>query len=318
MAKRSSKNGSETDPLGTDTLFTLPLGEFTSARNALAGRLRKAGRPDDAAKVKSLPKPSIAAWVVNRLFWQHGKAVAALLAAGDTFRDAQARQLAGEKADLRGALEGRRVELAALMKLAAGQLEGSEHAVTPDLLRRISTTLEALSAYGSEAGAPLAGHLTDDLSPPGFETLASLVPRAMNESPDWTDGPSKVLRFKGVRHKGPKDNRSDEEVKAALVLAATAAVREAERVLAETRQQAEDAERELRGAAAHAKAAESIRLDLAERLDKATAVSEAARLKARQVAGDAEQAAQRVEDADRELDRAREALDGLNTAVDSP
>jgi len=310
MARRGSKTGSET---GTDALFMLPLGEFTSARNVLSGRLKKAGRPDDASAVKSLPKPSIAAWVVNQLFWRHGTAVTALLTAGDTFRHAQAAQLAGEKADLRVALEGRRLQLAALMKLAADVLAGSEHAITPDLLRRVSTTLEALSAYGSQVGAPLAGHLTDDLSPPGFETLAALVPRAVNEWPEWNDGPSKVLRFKGGRGKGAKDDRTEEEVHAALILAATKALREAERILANARQDAEDAERQLRGAAAHAKAADIIRSDLAERLEKATAVSDAARLKARQVAGEAEQAAQRVEDADRELDRARKELERLES-----
>jgi len=50
-----------------DALFKLPLGEFTPARNALAARLKKAGEQAEADAVKALPKPSVAAWVVNQL-----------------------------------------------------------------------------------------------------------------------------------------------------------------------------------------------------------------------------------------------------------
>jgi hypothetical protein len=41
-----------------DALFRLPVAEFTSARNALAARLKKSGRSDEAASVKALAKPS--------------------------------------------------------------------------------------------------------------------------------------------------------------------------------------------------------------------------------------------------------------------
>ena len=47
------------DQLDVDGLFRLPLAEFTAARNALAARLKKAGRPSDADAVKALPKPSV-------------------------------------------------------------------------------------------------------------------------------------------------------------------------------------------------------------------------------------------------------------------
>ena len=45
-------------------LFELPLAEFTAARNALATRLKKAGRSGDAERVKSLAKPPVSAWAV--------------------------------------------------------------------------------------------------------------------------------------------------------------------------------------------------------------------------------------------------------------
>src|SRR5262245_21446024 len=191
MPIRGKSGDSEPPASGVDQLFQLPLSEFTAARNALAARLKKAGHAAQADEVKSIPKPSVAAWVVNRLSQTHAKDLRELLTAGDRFRDAQAKQLAGQAADLRGTLEARRAKLADLSRLATTTLEASAHAVTPDLLRRVTTTLEALSAYGSTDGPPL-GRLTDDLSPPGFETLAALVPRGGGES---GGGPSKVLRF---------------------------------------------------------------------------------------------------------------------------
>ena len=73
-----------------DALFVLPLADFTGARNALAARLKKDGRADDAERVKSLRKPPVSAWVVNQLYWRHREAFDRLLATGDQFRKAQA------------------------------------------------------------------------------------------------------------------------------------------------------------------------------------------------------------------------------------
>jgi hypothetical protein len=56
-----------------DALFQRPLAEFTSARNALAARLRKEGRAGDAERVKALAKPPAPAWAVNQLFWASPK-----------------------------------------------------------------------------------------------------------------------------------------------------------------------------------------------------------------------------------------------------
>ena len=54
-----------------DALFKLPLAEFTGARNTLAAQLKQGGRRDEADFVKALAKPSISAWAVNQLYWNH-------------------------------------------------------------------------------------------------------------------------------------------------------------------------------------------------------------------------------------------------------
>jgi len=309
MAIRAGSGGPAQESSEVDGLFQLPLAEFTAARNALAARLKKAGQAAAAEQVKGLPKPSVAAWVVNQVARAHPRELQALLAAGDKFRDAQAKQLAGKPADLRGTLEARRVALADVTKLAVATLDGSAHAPTPDLLRRIATTLEALSAYGSDGG-PDPRRLVDDLSPPGFEALASLVPRAGAGSA----GPSKLLRFEEPprgKARTQAKTQSDAEERRERKAAATKAHDEARRSLRDLRAQAEKAERQLRTAASEAQAAEQAKHDAAAKLEEAAAAASAARQRARTMAAEAEEAAQRVEDAERELERARLALEAV-------
>ena len=57
-----------------DALFGLPLPEFIGARKALAARLKKDGRANEAERVQLLTKPSISAWTVNQLYWKHREA----------------------------------------------------------------------------------------------------------------------------------------------------------------------------------------------------------------------------------------------------
>ena len=45
-------------------------------------------------------------------------------------------------------------------------LRDGNHSATRDLMRRVTTTLEALSCYAASAEAPFAGRLTDDMQPP--------------------------------------------------------------------------------------------------------------------------------------------------------
>jgi hypothetical protein len=161
--KRSGKNLQD----DLDALFALPLTEFTAARNALATRLKKAGETGDAERIKALVKPSVAAWAVNQLFWKHRIAFDRLLDAGQRFRNAQTTQLAGKSADLRAPLEARRAALSELSTHAATILVEGGSAATPDTMRRVTTTLEALSTYAGIPDTPLPGRLTDDVQGAG-------------------------------------------------------------------------------------------------------------------------------------------------------
>ena len=302
-----------------DALFQLPPAEFTAARNALAGKLKKAGKDEEANRVKALPKPSLPAWAVNQLYWRHRKAFDQLIDAGERFRKAQGAQLSGKNADLRGPLDARREALSELTKLAAGVLKQGGHSATPDVTRRVTTTLEALATYGAHPGAPPAGRLTDDIDPPGFEALAALVPQ-VGRTKRADAEPSRVIPFKqkrepktGKKKVSPEEEaRRREEERKAEIAAAKAALVEKERTLRDAKKDAEQAEAELKKAAARAKETENEKAEIEKRYEKATAAADEARQEARRVASKAEEAAQAVEDAERALENAKRELEKLN------
>ncbi len=304
MAKRTADLEPE-----IDTLFQLPLAEFTAARNALAARLKKDGRAEDAERVKSIQKPPASAWTVNQLFWRQRKDIDTLLAVGERFRKAQASQFAGHSSDMRGLLNERRDALATLMKHASMILGDAGHNVSPDSARRIMTTLEALATYGGTPGAPRAGRLTDDVDPPGFEALAALVPRS-DGSKD-ASVPTRVLQFRQEERARRSKGRKSAEDQAALREKAREALREAEKGLKEAQRDAERAEAALKKAAAHAKAVQKEKEEIEARYEKIQSEAESATKEARRVAEEAENAAQAVTDAERELEKARAALDAL-------
>ena len=100
-----------------DALFKLPLAEFTGARNNLAARLKREGRANDSSLVKALAKPSISAWAVNQLHWNHREAFDRLLATSQRFRQSQTSHTAARLTDLRGSLDARGEALSHLSDL---------------------------------------------------------------------------------------------------------------------------------------------------------------------------------------------------------
>jgi hypothetical protein len=300
-----------------DALYQLPLAEFTPARNAMASRLKKAGRQDEANDVKALLKPSLPAWTVNQLFWHHRPAFDALMSVGEKFRQAQARQLSGQATDLRGPLEERREALSSLAKLAAATLRDAGSTPAPDTIRRITSTLEALSTLGDSPDGPRAGRLVDDVDPPGFESLAALVPRT-GDGDHPAGGPSRILAFRQQKRaaKAPprkhestdEGRRREEEERREQLKQAKAAVQDAERELKAARKAAEQAEAALKKVAQQTKEAERGRLEAERRLEKAGAAVDEARQQARKTAAAAEEAAQAVEDAERILEKAKGQL----------
>jgi hypothetical protein len=286
------------------------LTEFTAARNALAARLKKAGDSEEAERVKALTKPSVPAWAVNQLYLKHRIVFDRLLDAGEKFRKAQTAQLTGKSGDVRAPLETRRAALSELTTQAAKLLTEAGSAAAPDTMRRVTTTLEALSTYAGLPGAPEPGRLTDDVQPPGFEALAALVPRV--EQSGRSAGPTRIIPFEQKAPRktavkkpaGPEDEKAREAERNAQIAAAKAAVQDAERTLRDARKAAQRAEEELKKAAARSKEADADKQRAEQQFERISAAAEDARKSARAVAAKAEEAAQEVEDAERALEKA--------------
>ena len=302
-------------PSDIDTLFQLPLAEYTAVRNALATSLKATGRTADAAAVKALPKPSLSAWTVNQLYWHHRVAFNRLMAAGARLRNTHTSKLAGGKADLSAATTA---IAAALRELTAGAptvLRDAGHTPTPALTHRIATTLDALASL-ERGSLGLDGHLTRDVDPPGLEALALLVPRQRGDQ--RRTGPSRVIPFRqraAPNHpkKGtPRTRREDEAARTAQRKTATTRLREAEHAVGAARKTGARAEAELRAAASHVKVSEKAKALLEKQFEKVAADADAARQDARRIAVAAEEAAQAIADAERAQAEARRALGALS------
>ena len=280
-----------------DALFKLPLDAFTPARNALAARLKNTGEQAEADAVKALPKPSVAVWVVNQLYWQHRKPFDRLIEAGDRFRQAQSREH----------LEARRSAQAELVRIGTAVLHEAGYSGALNMLRRVTSTLEALATYGSLPEAPRAGRLTADLTPPGFDVLAGLLP------------PSGGSRREAARHsagneRAPKPvdlKRAREEEGLRVAAAAKADVREAERALRAARTQADRTAGTLEAAVKRAMESQRRRVAAEKQLAKVVTEADEARESERVAEANARKATLEAESAERLLALARRKLEEL-------
>ena len=168
----ASKTGLNTE---IRDLYRLPPEEFTAARNVLASRLGKEKRKDDAAEVKSLPKPTPSAWAVNALFERQEQKMDALIAAGKRARAAQREAISGRGAEsLREAIRLARGLADELRWDAAQILAERGRPPSRDLVERIAANLQAIAFSPAAAEQVSRGWLDRDLDPPGFEVLAGL------------------------------------------------------------------------------------------------------------------------------------------------
>ena len=294
-----------------DALFQLPLSEFTGARNALASRLQKSGRKEEAEQVRRLTKPPVSAWVVNQLFWKERTWFDRLLASGAKLRQAQAAGLAGKPINVHDPLKAQREALNELSRQAAMFLSRDGHAPSPDVLRRVTLDLQGLAAQDASGDGPAPGRLTADVEATGFDALAALVPKSGDGSPRGVSGSSKVLSFAPSRQTAtaksasPGNDQAHRERERAQAAAARRAVQEAERTLAGARRDATKAEAAMKAAAARLKELEREKQKAEAALEKTAAAADTARQAARRTASEAADAAQAVDDAERALARAK-------------
>ncbi len=157
-----------------EDLYGLPLEEFTPARDALAKELKAAGRKDEAAEVKSLRKPSVAAWALNRAARDNPDAIERLRGAGADLREAQQQAMSGDAGRLRDAGRELAEEVDRVVALAADVLKAAGRPVTSAQQEKLTATLRT-AAVDDEAGDVLArGVLVEELESTGFSLLGTV------------------------------------------------------------------------------------------------------------------------------------------------
>ena len=299
-----------------DDLFRLPLAEFISARKALAARLKSERRGGEADRVKSLPKPSISVWAVNQLYWRHRDQFDRLIAAGQRFRRAHSSRT-GKAEEMNEALHARREALSHLSDLAARLLSDAGHNPALETMRRIGTTMEAISAYAALPDDQAAGRLTKDLDPPGFESLAPFIRAVPTQStnvaarisPATKSVPPAKTRQNST---AIKEGQRIADTRQTRLAAAKATLQNARRSLLEARTKAKALEAEQKKAVAEAKNAENQKHEAERHFKDASTAAAAASVRAQNITLEAERAAKTLADAERAVAQASKHLESRN------
>jgi hypothetical protein len=160
-----------------EELFAGPPDTFTTARNALAAKLRELGRRPEADAVKALRKPSLAVWTVNQLARRRAQEVDALLSTSSRLRESQLAALSGGEPhpDFAAATRARRDLIAKLVGYAADILAEEGVASAKGHLDKVASTLLAAGDDEATASSLRRGLLTAELSPTGFGAAWGVV-----------------------------------------------------------------------------------------------------------------------------------------------
>jgi archaellum component FlaC len=298
-----------------DELYQLPLAEFTGARNELAARLKQSGRANDASLVKSLQKPPVSAWTVNQLYWNHRDEFDALLAAGKRVHKAS---LSGKAGELRASLDARREALSHLEDLATSVLTEAGHNPSLDTIRRINTTLEALSAQAPSADGPTLGRLSQDVDPPGFESLTSFMGGAsmmkgLAASSRVVASQKSGAAATGAQRKAiaAQEARELKESRQARIAVAKLSLQTAKKSLADARSRVQNLETSHKKVHAEMKEAEKRKREAEERFKQASAAYEEVARRARSAGDETSEASNAVEEAKRRVEKATRELESI-------
>ncbi|CAM4018483.1 hypothetical protein [Janibacter anophelis] len=145
-------------------LYGVALSDFVATRTRLVGRA-KGDDPDLAAQIKALRKPTVAAWLLNRVARDEPQAIAELNALGERMRRAQSR---GDVATLAEARPERRAAIDALIAAAGRCATAAGATYGPATQDEIDATAVAALADEQSGLALASGHLLRPLSYAGF------------------------------------------------------------------------------------------------------------------------------------------------------
>jgi hypothetical protein len=179
-----------TDPVLeiADELYALPMDRFTPERDARAKAAK--GDPDLVAALKTLRKPSVAAWVVNLLVRREPEQVEQVLAVGAALREAQEGM---DGAELR-ALTRQRRQLTSAVTAQARSLAAEEGVrVTQSVADEVEATLTAGLIDADAARAVRSGLLVRSLKATGVDAVDVAAAVALPEALGFAASPTTAV-----------------------------------------------------------------------------------------------------------------------------
>ncbi|GAA4703649.1 hypothetical protein APR04_000555 [Promicromonospora umidemergens] len=321
-----------------DALYTRPLDEFVAARDAAVRQVADGGDRIGAERVKRLPKPSVAAWVINRVARDHPQEIEALADLGDELRAATQDR---DRGRLRALDHLRRERTEGLVRTVREAGEVGGRTVSSAVLDRLTETLTAAVMDPDAAVVVRAGRLSRALQHVGFGIVdeqgedADLVvlhparshggPRsAKGSEAEGSSGPGKPSRAeksskagkagKAGRPTGPSGSGPAEQDPAAADGAGSNGAgsdkaRSDKARSEKARSDLADAEQAVEESSAHVDRLEARRDDARERLRTADAAIERGE-------GEVERLDEELERLVAERDEARQVLDDAREAAD--
>ncbi len=189
-------------PENAEPLFELKPEEFTAERDRIAKELRKSGDEEGASAVKSLKRPSVAAYALNLVARRHADLVKALLDADERLRTAASRGKMDEaKAD-------RQKAISAITGRAAELLEGEDRPVTAQVREKLTESLLAVATDDETRERFKAGTLLKEATPSGFGGPVTSF------EPDSGDDASRKLRERAAKLRADAEAKFAEAKKA--------------------------------------------------------------------------------------------------------
>ncbi|MGY2743740.1 hypothetical protein [Arthrobacter sp. UYCu723] len=316
----------------TARLYALPFDDFVAARTAAAKEVAAASGKGITAKdqrslaadVRSLPKPSVAAWTVNMLAARQPETLRELAALGQSMRAAQS---ALDAAELRKLAQHRRQLLAAAVRDAQAVAAQQGRKISGAIATEVEETLRAATADEGAAEAVRSGRLLRGLSADGVDVvdlagavaLPSLaIPEASVAAPSKVPSSSSApAGARATKHAAPKQAAQPrlravrEEPRAPAPSAlerARAALDQAEQSAREATEEALRYGQELDEASALAAGLAEAALTLRKQLEQTELDLKSARKQHELVAAQAQQAVRASDRARRKEDLARERV----------
>ncbi|WP_435200884.1 hypothetical protein [Janibacter sp. GS2] len=148
-----------------DELYGADPADFVAVRGRLVGAARSADEPDLAAELATLRKPTLVAWLLNRVARDEPGVIADLLDLGERMRTAQAK---GDGAALAAARPERHAAIEALVDAARRCAGTTGSRFGPAAADGVSATAVAALADPASGRALASGRLLRPLAYAGF------------------------------------------------------------------------------------------------------------------------------------------------------